>query len=103
MIEVTVAWATPAIQELVGVEVPLGAPARCAIERSGLVAAYGLDWSQLGIAIHGRRASLETVLAEGDRVELTRPLVAVPKDARRKRAQAAPIARSKPRAKRRAS
>ncbi len=86
-IAVTVAWATPTIQEIVTVHVPSDAPARLAIERSGLVAAYRLDLAQLGVAIHGQRATLETALADGDRVELTRALVADPKEARRKRAR----------------
>jgi uncharacterized protein len=86
-IAVTVAWATPTIQDLVTVEVPAGVPARLAIEHSGLAAAYGLDLAQLGVAIHGQRATLDTALADGDRIELTRPLVADPKDARRKRAR----------------
>ena len=86
-IAVTVAWATTAIQELVSIAVPAGAPARLAIERSGLVVAYGLDLAHLGVAIHGRRATLDTPLVDGDRVELTRALVADPKDARRKRAR----------------
>jgi putative ubiquitin-RnfH superfamily antitoxin RatB of RatAB toxin-antitoxin module len=87
-IAVSVAYATPEVQELVEVEVPAGASARIAVERSGLVAAYALDLATLGVAIHGRRRSLDTTLDDGDRVELTRPLVADPKDVRRKRALA---------------
>jgi len=86
-IAVSVAWATPTTQDIVTVDVPSGAHARVAIERSGLVTAYGLDLAQLGVAIHGQRATLETALADGDRVELTRPLIADPKEARRKRAR----------------
>jgi putative ubiquitin-RnfH superfamily antitoxin RatB of RatAB toxin-antitoxin module len=88
-IAVTVAWATPSVQELVAVEVPAGARAREAIERSGLVAAYGLDLTSLGIAVYGRRATLDSTLADGDRVEITRPLAGDPKDARRVRASGA--------------
>jgi len=84
-IAVTVVWATPTIQDIVAIDVPAGARARLAIERSGLVAAYALDPAQLGVAIHGRRATLETALADGDRVELTRALIADAKEARRKR------------------
>jgi putative ubiquitin-RnfH superfamily antitoxin RatB of RatAB toxin-antitoxin module len=86
-IGVTVAWMTPAVQELVRVDVAVGATAREAIERSGLPAAYRLDLASLAVAIHGRRASLDTPLAAGDRVELLRPLAADPKDARRARAR----------------
>jgi putative ubiquitin-RnfH superfamily antitoxin RatB of RatAB toxin-antitoxin module len=37
-------------------------------------------------AVHGVRVELPTVLHEGDRLELLRPLQADPKDARRRRA-----------------
>jgi putative ubiquitin-RnfH superfamily antitoxin RatB of RatAB toxin-antitoxin module len=89
MIAVTVAWATPSAQELVALELPAGATARDAIEGSGLVAAYGLELGSLGVAVHGRRAALDTPLADGDRVDITRPLAGDPKDARRMRARSA--------------
>jgi putative ubiquitin-RnfH superfamily antitoxin RatB of RatAB toxin-antitoxin module len=38
------------------------------------------------LALHGVRTTPEAVLHDGDRIELLRPLVADPKDARRKRA-----------------
>lgn len=41
-----------------------------------------------GHAIHGERATPQTVLREGDRLELLGPLLADPKDARRQRARA---------------
>jgi putative ubiquitin-RnfH superfamily antitoxin RatB of RatAB toxin-antitoxin module len=98
---VSVAWVSPSVQELVDVEVPAGAPVRVAIERSGLAATYGLDLAALAVAVHGRRATLETPLRDGDRVELLRALVADPRDARRLRAQTKPLARAPPRVKRR--
>jgi uncharacterized protein len=99
-IAVTVAWATPDIEELVPVEVQAGASAGDAIERSGLVAVYGIDVAEIGIAIFGRRATLETPLADGDRIELIRALVADPRQARQKRAQASPLPGPRPRTKR---
>ncbi len=39
------------------------------------------------VGIFGRLASPETVLAEGDRIEVYRPLLQDPKDARRQRAK----------------
>ncbi|MBK8283467.1 MAG: RnfH family protein [Ahniella sp.] len=58
-----------------------------ALNASGVCA----DWPDLGalderVGIHGRRCALDTVLATGDRVEIYRPLLIDPKDARRKRA-----------------
>ena len=89
-IVVTVAWATPSIEELVDVELPAGSSAGDAIARSGLVAAYGLDLARLGVAIFGRRAALASAVDDGDRVEITRALPADAKQARRERALAAP-------------
>ena len=39
-----------------------------------------------GYAVHGVRVELHTLLQDGDRLELLRPLQADPKDARRRRA-----------------
>lgn len=44
------------------------------------------DTSRMKIGIYGRIVSLEHPLRDGDRVEVYRPLVADPREARRKRA-----------------
>jgi putative ubiquitin-RnfH superfamily antitoxin RatB of RatAB toxin-antitoxin module len=46
------------------------------------------DAGEIAVAIHGVRASADTPLSEGDRIELLRPLQADPKESRRRRAQA---------------
>ena len=93
--KVTVVWATPSVQDVVEVELPALATIADAVDRSGLIAQYALDASRLGFAVFGRRASAHTPLAEGDRIELTRPLEADPKAARIARARAKPIAKSR--------
>ena len=51
------------------------------------LAASGLqDPAIAGYAVYGERVSLETPLRDGDRLELLRPLVIDPKEARRRRA-----------------
>ena len=89
---VTVVFATPRVQDLVQVELPAGATVADAVTWSGLIAQYALDPAALGFAIFGRRAAAGTLLADGDRVELTRPLEADPKTARATRARATPLA-----------
>lgn len=42
-----------------------------------------------GVAVFGVSAGIDTRLHDGDRVELLRPLLADPKESRRRRAQAA--------------
>ena len=91
--KVTVVWATLSVQDVVDVEIPLGATIAEGVEKSGLVAQYGLDRARLGFAIFGRRASPDAKLNEGDRIEITRPLEVDPKAARIARARAKPLAK----------
>ena len=52
-------------------------------------AAEGLELAGLGLAVFGRVAGLQTPLRNGDRVELLRPLLMDPRQAREARAAAA--------------
>jgi putative ubiquitin-RnfH superfamily antitoxin RatB of RatAB toxin-antitoxin module len=90
-IAVTVVWATPAVQDLVDVELPAAATVADALRQSGLVEAYALDLPRLGFSVDGRRARLATTLADGDRVDITRALLVDPKEVRRLRADARPL------------
>ena len=85
---VTVAYATDSAQDCVPVALPAGATAADAVRDSGLVAAWELDLATLVIAVRGRAVAPDTRLADGDRVELLRPISADPKEARRRRAAA---------------
>ena len=78
---VTVAYAAHGVEALVTLALPGGATIDDAIAASGIA-------TRLEYAIFGQRAKGGTPLAEGDRVELTRPLTADPKRARRQRAAA---------------
>jgi hypothetical protein len=70
------------------VRVPSGASVRDAIEASGVLEARtDVDLERMRTGILGRLAPLDACLAEGDRVEIYRPLVADPKDRRRRRAE----------------
>jgi putative ubiquitin-RnfH superfamily antitoxin RatB of RatAB toxin-antitoxin module len=83
---ISVAYAAPGTEALVVLALPPGATVDDAVAQSGILARFALDASLLEFAIFGRRAAGVTPLADGDRVELTRPLVADPKSVRRKRA-----------------
>ena len=98
-IAVTVAYAAPGIESLVRVALPVGAVVADAVALSGLLDRHDLDPRTLGYAIFGERAKPSTPLVDGDRVELTRPLFADPKDARRQRAARAPLPKPRPQAK----
>jgi uncharacterized protein len=83
---VTVAYAAPDVEALIVVTLSAGATVDDAVAQSGIMVRLNLDPMRVEFAIFGRRVKGTTVLAEGDRVELTRPLVADPKRIRRKRA-----------------
>ena len=55
-----------------------------ALQASG-INVPGLDLATCPVGIFGKKKTPDTVLQEGDRVEIYRPLVADPKDARRQR------------------
>jgi putative ubiquitin-RnfH superfamily antitoxin RatB of RatAB toxin-antitoxin module len=81
-IEVVRAW--PRRFEAVTLELPDGATVADALAASG----WRDDAETVAWAVFGVRATGETVLGDGDRLELLRPLLADPKDARRRRAEA---------------
>jgi hypothetical protein len=86
-IAVEVVYATREAQKLVGLDVAPGCTVGEAIERSGLAAEFpDLVVDPRAVGIFGRKVPLDHVLQPGDRVEIYRPLIADPKEARRQRA-----------------
>jgi putative ubiquitin-RnfH superfamily antitoxin RatB of RatAB toxin-antitoxin module len=58
-----------------------------AIEQSGVLQAFpDINLATQPVGIYAKKKTLDTVLRERDRVEIYRPLVADPKDSRRRRA-----------------
>lgn len=86
-IRVQVCYARPDRQILHDLTVPLDTTVRIAIECSGLLAdAPEIDLNAWRVGVFGKLKALDDVLREHDRVELYRPLIADPKESRRKRA-----------------
>ena len=87
-INVEVVYALPERQVVLALKVEQGTTVQEAIERSG-IAQYvpGLDVTAGQLGIFGKRAKRDAVLKEGDRIEIYRPLIADPKDSRRRRAR----------------
>ena len=86
-VKVTVAYADPAVQQEVAVELPAGACVADAIAESGLLdPSAALPRESATVGVWGKVRPPSHVLREQDRVEIYRPLKADPKDARRKRA-----------------
>ena len=87
-VRVTVAWISPTEQELVSLELPAGTTVTLAIAASKLASSYNLTLNTLRIGINGHLARLESDVVDGDRIEIYRPLIVDPKDARRARSTA---------------
>ena len=86
---VEVAYAKLHEQALLELTVAAGTTAQQAIQRSGILERFPeIDLEQNKIGIFGKAVSLQTPLQEGDRVEIYRPLIADPKEQRKKRAAA---------------
>lgn len=89
-LSVTVVYAARGVEAIEPLVLPAGATVEDAVAASGLVARLSLP-ATIAYAIHGQRAAPDVPLANGDRVEITRPLVADPKAARRDRAAKHPL------------
>jgi len=86
----TVAYATRECQYLWSVELPLGASigdalaaARAAADAPGA----GIPWDSAAVGIFGELRSRSDLCADGDRIELYRPLRRDPRERRRERLQ----------------
>ncbi|MEN5100081.1 RnfH family protein [Stenotrophomonas sp. TWI809] len=81
-VEVVLAWPDRAASRV------LSLPEGATIAEAIAVAAIDGSAPCPAVAVHGLLAKPDQVLREGDRVELLRPLLADPKDNRRRRARA---------------
>jgi hypothetical protein len=88
LLSVEIAYALPETQLLIELEVVAGTTVGEAIENSGILQRFPqIDLSRQKIGIFGKVVEPDRVLSSGDRVEIYRPLIADPKDARRRRAK----------------
>lgn len=89
-ISIEVAYATPEKQALLEVVIELGTTVEQAILASGMLKRFPniqLETSKVGI--WNRTCKLSDVPKKGDRIEIYRPLIADPKEVRRRRAEKA--------------
>ena len=86
-INIEAVYALPDEQTLFRQSVPEGATAAEAIELCGVLEKYPeIDLAANKLGIFGKLAKPDTVLRDKDRIEIYRPLIADPKEVRRKRA-----------------
>ena len=87
-IYVELVYALPAEQLLLKSEVPKGTTIAEAVRLSGILDKFPeIDLEKGKFGIFGKLSKVDTVLREKDRIEIYRPLIADPKEVRRKRAE----------------
>jgi len=87
-INVEVIYALPAQQPLLRVQLPEGATVGDAIRASGVLEAHPeIDLAKNKVGIFSKLVKLDEKVRDRDRVEIYRPLIADPKEVRRKRAE----------------
>lgn len=88
MINVEVVYALPSEQKVVQLSLAEKSTVSDAITASGLYARYAeIEPGKTPVGIYAERVTYDTLLRDGDRVEIYRPLEVDPMQARRLRAQ----------------
>ena len=89
-ISIEVAYALPDRQALLEVVIEQGTSVEQAIKASGIIKRFPqIDLSKDKVGIWNRTCKLSDEPKNGDRIEVYRPLIADPKEARRRRAEKA--------------
>ena len=87
--DIEVVYARADGADCVRLDLPRGATALNAVRASGLLERHPeIAQHPLKLGVYGRAVRPDALLAEGDRVEIYRPLAMDPKEARRRRAAA---------------
>jgi putative ubiquitin-RnfH superfamily antitoxin RatB of RatAB toxin-antitoxin module len=87
MVEFEVAYAKPEQQVVIALAMPEETTVEAAIKASGLLQHFPeIAKSELKAGVFGVVCKLDQLVKEGDRIEIYRPLLHDPKEARRQRA-----------------
>jgi len=85
--EVEVSYARPDEQVIVPLKIAPGTTLEQAVVQSGILDRFSeIDLAKNKLGVFGKLAKKDVPLKPGDRVEIYRPLIADPKEARKKRA-----------------
>lgn len=83
--KVGIAYATPSKQTWTTIDVPEGTTVESVIRTSGILAQFPeIDLDTQKVGIFGKPVTLDTVVEDGARVEIYRPITADPKTVRRR-------------------
>lgn len=89
-IRIEVAYASQQEQKLISLSVPAGTTIAAAIEQSGIVDLFPeIDMTKNKVGVFSQMRSLDELVNDGDRIEIYRPLIIDPKEARRAKAKKA--------------
>lgn len=90
MIHVDVVYALPHEQRVLNLVVDKNSTVETIIQQSGVLELYPeIDLSKNKVGIFSRNVKLDSTVRDRDRIEIYRPLLADPKEIRRKRAEQA--------------
>ncbi|MGF1723134.1 RnfH family protein [Photobacterium nomapromontoriensis] len=90
LIHVEVVYALPSVQKVIKLAVTPDMQVQQIIEQSGVLALYpDIDLQKNKVGVFSRNVKLDALVQDGDRIEIYRPLLADPKEIRRKRAEQA--------------
>lgn len=90
LINIEVAYALPTKQAIVDVALKEGTTVQQAIEASNILEQFpDIDLKATKVGVWSRVVKLNDKLIDGDRIEIYRPLIADPKEIRKRRAEKA--------------
>ncbi|CCN72973.1 RnfH family protein [Vibrio nigripulchritudo] len=90
MIHVEVVYALPLEQRVITLAVEAEMTVKEIIEQSGVMDIYSeIDLTKNKVGVFSRNVKLDSTVMDKDRIEIYRPLLADPKEIRRKRAEQA--------------
>ena len=85
---IEIAYATPHEQKIIECEIEQGTSLRDAVKFSGILQHFPeIDVETCDLGVFGKVVAPNYELADGDRIEIYRPLIADPKEIRRQRAE----------------
>lgn len=88
LITVEIAYALPDKQIILSLQVETGCSIETVIEKSGILEEFpDIDLMHQKVGVFSKIKKLSDPVKEGDRIEIYRPLLIDPKEARRKRAK----------------
>ncbi len=84
---IEIIYALPEQQDLITQNLSEGQTVQTAIQQSTILARYPeLDLATMVVGIFGKKAKMTQVLRANDRIEIYRPLIADPKEVRKRKA-----------------